>query len=166
MFCSLSKYLFHLFYMYFLLITDTSDPGFIPDQQSYHPLLFQTMLVRRLVVVRRCAQLLLAGRRCSSSGTVPADTAVSAAASTADLFEFGHRFPAEQRDSFLASFRLHVNFVNDAEEGEFVRELNPHLMRHKYETDHWDNVSMSSVIIFGVCVCYFGVCSSMAIFIN
>jgi hypothetical protein len=112
------------------------------------------MLVRRLVVVRRCAQLLLAGRRCSSSA-VPSDTAtVSAAASstTADLFEFGHRFPAEQRDSFLASFRLHVNFVNDAEEGEFVRELNPHLMRHKYETDHWDNVSMSSVIIFSVCV--------------
>jgi hypothetical protein len=112
------------------------------------------MLVRRLVVVRRCAQLLLAGRRCSSSSVVPPDTAaVSAAASTtADLFEFGHRFPAEQRDSFLASFRLHVNFVNDAEEGEFVRELNPHLLRHKYETDHWDNVSMPSVIIF-MCVC-------------
>jgi hypothetical protein len=107
------------------------------------------MLVRRLVVVRRCAQLLLAGRRCSS-GAVPPDTAVSSAASTADLFEFGHRFPAEQRDSFLASFRLHVNFVNDAEEGEFVRELNPHLMRHKYETDHWDNVSMPFVIIFSV----------------
>jgi hypothetical protein len=108
------------------------------------------MLVRRLVVVRRCAQLLLAGRRCSSSSVVPPDTAaVSAAASTtADLFEFGHRFPAEQRDSFLASFRLHVNFVNDAEEGEFVRELNPHLLRHKYETDHWDNVSTSSFYHF------------------
>ena len=115
------------------------------------------MLVGRLVVVRRCAQLLLAGRRrcssTSSSGKVsltanaaaPTPVASSGTTTAVPLYEFCRRFPADRRDNFLASFRLHEDFVSEAEEREFVREVDPHLLRHKYETDHWDNVSTGTV---------------------
>jgi hypothetical protein len=107
------------------------------------------MLVRRLVVVRRCARSLLSSsRHCSS--TVPRDTATTTrSAAENNYFDFCGKFPADRRQSFLSGFSLHADFVNEEEETEFIREVDPHLRRHKYETDHWDNVSSRTVWPFG-----------------
>ena len=98
--------------------------------------MFQIMLVRRLVVVRRQ----LARRSLCTAVSNPGSGEYLASAAE-DLYKFCGNFPAERRAGFMASFRLQLDFVSRAEEEPFVSEMEPHLTRHKYERDHWDNVS-------------------------
>jgi len=52
---------------------------------------------------------------------------------------FSQQFPAELRTEFETSFLVHPHFVSQEEEENLMTELQPHLKRHIYEKDHWDN---------------------------
>jgi hypothetical protein len=77
----------------------------------------------------------------STSDNSSTTVACNSTGTTADWCAFCAAFPAQRRAAFLASFRLRPAFVTATEEAEFLREMEPHLVRHKYERDHWDNVS-------------------------
>ena len=38
------------------------------------------------------------------------------------------------------------NFVSEGEERTFMKEMEPHLKRHVYEKDHWDDVSWGIIL--------------------
>ena len=65
--------------------------------------------------------------------------------STVPRFEYSPEFPAELRPEFESSFLVHENFVSLEEEEQLMKEFEPHLKRHIYEKDHWDNVSLNSL---------------------
>lgn len=56
-------------------------------------------------------------------------------------FVFSPTFPDELKDEFRSSFIVHENFASPEEEDRLMAEFEPHLKRHIYEKDHWDNVS-------------------------
>jgi len=51
-------------------------------------------------------------------------------------------FAAENVDKFADSFLIYENLVSPTEEETFMAEMEPHLKRHVYEKDHWDDVSL------------------------
>ena len=56
------------------------------------------------------------------------------------LFFFHPGFSLENREKFAESFLIFENFVTEKEEESFMKEMEPHLKRHVYEKDHWDDV--------------------------
>ena len=63
-------------------------------------------------------------------------------------FVFSPTFPDELKDEFRSSFIVHENFASPEEEDRLMAEFEPHLKRHIYEKDHWDNVSLSRAVSF------------------
>ena len=61
--------------------------------------------------------------------------------STQQGFIFSKSFPDSLKPEFESSFLVHENFVSLTEEENLMAEFEPHLKRHLYEKDHWDNVS-------------------------
>ena len=61
--------------------------------------------------------------------------------STHGGFEFSKVFPETLKGEFESSFIVYENFVSLKEEDSLMAEFEPHLKRHLYEKDHWDNVS-------------------------
>ena len=57
---------------------------------------------------------------------------------------FHDGFEPENINKFSASFLLFENIVSENEEENFMNEMEPHLKRHVYEKDHWDDVSSSN----------------------
>ena len=43
---------------------------------------------------------------------------------------------------FINSFLIYNDFISKSEEEQFMSEVEPHLKRHIYEKDHWDDVSL------------------------
>jgi len=52
---------------------------------------------------------------------------------------FHNGFEPENIKKFSASFLLFENIVSENEEENFMNEIEPHLKRHVYEKDHWDD---------------------------
>lgn len=61
--------------------------------------------------------------------------------STQQGFIFSKSFPDSLKQEFESSFLIYENFVSLTEEENLMAEFEPHLKRHLYEKDHWDNVS-------------------------
>jgi len=40
---------------------------------------------------------------------------------------------------FAKSFQIFDDFITESEESSFISEMEPHLKRHIYEKDHWDD---------------------------
>ena len=57
-------------------------------------------------------------------------------------FYFHPGFNPDNKQKFAESFLIFDNFVTDQEEKTFMKEMEPHLKRHVYEKDHWDDVSL------------------------
>ena len=55
------------------------------------------------------------------------------------LYSFHPNFPEEHQLSFLQSFLVLEEVVTKDEEATFMKEMEPHLKRHIYEKDHWDD---------------------------
>ena len=45
------------------------------------------------------------------------------------------------KEKFAQSFLIYDDFITEDEEKTFMAEMEPHLKRHVYEKDHWDDVS-------------------------
>jgi len=58
---------------------------------------------------------------------------------TSSDFAYSVNFPSELKEQFEESFLVHTNFISLAEEHSLMGELEPHLKRHLYEKDHWDD---------------------------
>ena len=56
-------------------------------------------------------------------------------------FYFHPGFNPDNKKKFAESFLVFENFVSEGEERNFMKEMEPHLKRHVYEKDHWDDVS-------------------------
>ena len=56
-------------------------------------------------------------------------------------FYFHPGFNPDNKEKFAESFLVFENFVSEGEERTFMKEIEPHLKRHVYEKDHWDDVS-------------------------
>ena len=56
-------------------------------------------------------------------------------------FYFHPGFNPDNKEKFAESFLVFENFVSEGEERTFMKEMEPHLKRHVYEKDHWDDVS-------------------------
>ena len=56
-------------------------------------------------------------------------------------FAFSKNWSDEHRREFIDSFLIYNEFISKSEEEQFMNEVEPHLKRHIYEKDHWDNVS-------------------------
>ena len=56
-------------------------------------------------------------------------------------FYFHPGFNPDNKEKFAESFLVFENFVSEGEERSFMKEMEPHLKRHVYEKDHWDDVS-------------------------
>jgi len=54
-------------------------------------------------------------------------------------FYFHPGFEPANVDKFANSFLIYENILSEKEEEAFMREMEPHLKRHVYEKDHWDN---------------------------
>lgn len=54
--------------------------------------------------------------------------------------EYVGQWPAEDKQAFAKDMTLMENFISPAEEGSFLKELEPYLKRLRYEFDHWDDV--------------------------
>ncbi|XP_023334732.1 alpha-ketoglutarate-dependent dioxygenase alkB homolog 7, mitochondrial [Eurytemora carolleeae] len=54
-------------------------------------------------------------------------------------FIFSKSFPDSLKQEFESSFLIYENFVSLTEEENLMAEFEPHLKRHLYEKDHWDN---------------------------
>jgi len=52
---------------------------------------------------------------------------------------FHPEFKLEKSKLFTDSLLVHEDFVTEEEEANLIQELEPHLKRHVYERDHWDN---------------------------
>ena len=48
---------------------------------------------------------------------------------------------------FAKSFQIFDDFITESEESSFISEMEPHLKRHIYEKDHWDDVSLGKASI-------------------
>ena len=48
---------------------------------------------------------------------------------------------ANNKHKFAQSFLIYDDFISEDEERSFMAEMEPHLKRHVYEKDHWDDVS-------------------------
>lgn len=55
-------------------------------------------------------------------------------------FFFHPGFSQDNKEKFADSFLIYENFVTEKEEESFMKEMEPHLKRHVYEKDHWDDV--------------------------
>ena len=55
------------------------------------------------------------------------------------LYSFHPEFPEEHQLGFLQSFLVLEDVVTEDEEAGFMKEMEPHLKRHIYEKDHWDD---------------------------
>jgi len=51
-------------------------------------------------------------------------------------------FDPENVEKFANSFLIFENIVSAKEEEMFMKEMEPHLKRHVYEKDHWDDVTL------------------------
>ena len=49
----------------------------------------------------------------------------------------------ELQEKFAKSFLIYDDFICESEETKFMSEMEPHLKRHVYEKDHWDDVSVN-----------------------
>ena len=47
-------------------------------------------------------------------------------------------WPKEMSDELESSFEVINDFINEAEESDLMKEVEPHLKRLVYEKDHWD----------------------------
>ena len=56
------------------------------------------------------------------------------------VFHQGWRDEDEMK--FAKSFQIFDDFITESEESSFISEMEPHLKRHIYEKDHWDDVSL------------------------
>ena len=56
-------------------------------------------------------------------------------------FAFSKNWSDEHRKEFIDSFLIYNEFITKSEEEQFMSEVEPHLKRHIYEKDHWDDVS-------------------------
>ena len=61
-------------------------------------------------------------------------------------FAFTNNWSDDKRREFINSFLIYNDFISKSEEEQFMSEVEPHLKRHIYEKDHWDDVSL--LIIF------------------
>ena len=61
------------------------------------------------------------------------------ALSQSNLF-FHPGFDPSNVEKFASSFLIFENIVSEKEEEIFMKEMEPHLKRHVYEKDHWDDV--------------------------
>lgn len=52
---------------------------------------------------------------------------------------FHEQFKLEKSTLFTDSLLIHEDFITEEEESSLIQELEPHLRRHIYEKDHWDN---------------------------
>jgi len=59
-------------------------------------------------------------------------------ATTTNLY-FHPGFNPENVENFTKSFLVFENVVDENEEEIFMKEMEPHLKRHIYEKDHWDD---------------------------
>jgi len=75
--------------------------------------------------------------------SLPRDCHTAASELTAStpphLYSFHSEFPEEDQLSFLQSFLVLEDVVTEDEEVAFMKEMEPHLKRHIYEKDHWDD---------------------------
>ena len=56
-------------------------------------------------------------------------------------FAFSNNWSDDHRREFISSFIIYNEFITTLEEEQFMCEVEPHLKRHIYEKDHWDDVS-------------------------
>ena len=56
-------------------------------------------------------------------------------------FAFSNNWSDDNRREFIGSFLIYNEFITTIEEEQFMSEVEPHLKRHIYEKDHWDDVS-------------------------
>ena len=56
-------------------------------------------------------------------------------------FAFSNNWSDDNRREFIGSFLIYNEFITTLEEEQFMSEVEPHLKRHIYEKDHWDDVS-------------------------
>ena len=56
-------------------------------------------------------------------------------------FAFSNNWSDDNRREFISSFLIYNEFITTIEEEQFMSEVEPHLKRHIYEKDHWDDVS-------------------------
>ena len=61
-------------------------------------------------------------------------------------FYFHPGFNPDNKEKFAESFLVFDNFVSEGEERTFMKEMEPHLKRHVYEKDHWDDVSLGIIL--------------------
>jgi len=54
-------------------------------------------------------------------------------------FYFHPGFDPENVDKFANSFLIFNDILSEEEEETFMKEMEPHLKRHVYEKDHWDD---------------------------
>jgi len=52
-------------------------------------------------------------------------------------------WPKEMSDELESSFEVINDFINEAEESDLMKEVEPHLKRLVYEKDHWDEAIVS-----------------------
>ena len=55
-------------------------------------------------------------------------------------------FNPENMDKFADSFLIFENVISEKEEETFMKEMEPHLKRHIYEKDHWDDVRVEMLL--------------------
>ena len=56
-------------------------------------------------------------------------------------------FDPENVEKFANSFLIFENTVSAKEEEIFMKEMEPHLKRHVYEKDHWDDVMLEFLLL-------------------
>ena len=61
-------------------------------------------------------------------------------------FAFSKNWSDEHRREFIDSFLIYNEFISKSEEEQFMNEVEPHLKRHIYEKDHWDDVSLRFIV--------------------
>ena len=58
-------------------------------------------------------------------------------------FSFSNNWSEDNKKEFIDSFLIYNDFITKQEEEQFMSEVEPHLKRHIYEKDHWDDVSVN-----------------------
>jgi len=54
-------------------------------------------------------------------------------------YHFHPSFDPQHVEPFKESFLIYENLLTEDEEANFMTEMEPHLKRHIYEKDHWDD---------------------------